>query len=105
MKNNMDKPFVPYYAVIFTSIKNEDIKGYDETAELMFRLASEQTGFIGAESARNEIGITVSYWRSLEDIRNWKENAQHKIAQELGKRNWYKNYKVRICKVEKEYGL
>jgi len=101
----MNKLFVPYYAVIFTSIKNENIKGYDETAELMFKLASEQPGFIGVESARNEIGITVSYWRSLEDVKNWKENAQHKIAQEQGKKEWYKNYKVRICKVEREYEL
>jgi heme-degrading monooxygenase HmoA len=39
----------------------------------------------------NELGITVSYWKSLEAIKSWKENSAHKIAQEKGKQEWYKN--------------
>ena len=72
-------------------------------AEKMVTLAKQQPGFIGVESARNEIGVTVSYWQSLEAISLWKQHTQHLIAQELGKNNWYKHYKVRICLVEREY--
>ena len=93
----------PYYAVIFTSVKKENAKGYEQMAEKMVTLAKQQPGFIGVESARNEIGITVSYWQSLEAIILWKQHTQHLIAQELGKNNWYKHYKVRICLVEREY--
>jgi len=93
----------PYYAVIFTSVKKENAKGYEQMAEKMVTLAKQQPGFIGVESARNEIGITVSYWQSLEAISLWKQHTQHLIAQELGKNNWYKHYKVRICLVEREY--
>jgi heme-degrading monooxygenase HmoA len=100
----MNHSFTPYYAVIFTSQKKEDIKGYDETSELMLKLAAEQPGFISVESARNEIGITVSYWESLDAIKNWKENVAHKVAQQKGQQEWYLNYKVRICRVEREYG-
>ena len=57
------------------------------------------------ESARNEIGITVSYWESLEAIANWKQNLDHLDAQFLGRQKWYENYTVRIAKVEKEYGF
>lgn len=96
----------PYYAVIFTSQRTDGDRGYGKMAEKMVELASEQKGFIGVESARdNELGITVSYWDSLEAIKNWKENSIHKIAQEKGKAEWYKNYTVRICKVESAYSF
>jgi len=92
-----------YYAVIFTSIRSEIEEGYSEMAQKMVDLAQNQPGFIGMESARNEIGITVSYWENLEAIQNWKNNLQHLEAQEFGKSIWYKYYKVRIAKVEREY--
>ena len=92
-----------YYAVIFTSTRTEVEEGYAETAQRMVELAKQQPGFIGVESARNEMGITVSYWESLEAIKTWKANTEHLFAQEKGKSTWYKNYKVRIAKVEREY--
>jgi|SRR5690606_20438395 heme-degrading monooxygenase HmoA len=93
----------PYYAVIFTSVQTENTEGYSEMAELMENLAKKQTGYLGIESARNDIGITVSYWQSLESIKNWKANLDHLIAQKKGREQWYSYYKVRICKVEREY--
>ncbi len=98
-------PQPPYYAVIFTSVKTTETGGYDAMAEKMYLMAKEQPGYLGAESARNEVGITVSYWRSLEDIRNWKQQADHLIAQHLGKTKWYEQYKTRIALVERDYGL
>jgi heme-degrading monooxygenase HmoA len=92
-----------YYAVIFTSTRTEEEAGYAEMAIKMVELAKAQPGFIGIESARSEIGITVSYWESLEAIKNWKANMEHLEAQEKGRTTWYKNYKVRIAKVEREY--
>lgn len=69
-------------------------------------MAAKQPGFLGIESARdNELGITVSYWQSLDDIKNWKEHSIHKVAQEKGRKEWYKHYKVRVCKVERDYSF
>ncbi len=96
-------PAAPYYAVIFTSTRTEGDNGYEDMAEEMDKLAKQQDGFLGVESARNEIGITVSYWKSIEAIKNWKANTHHLIAQKQGRDAWYKNYKVRICKVERDY--
>ena len=93
----------PYYAVIFTSTHTENIKGYAEMANQMETLAKQQDGFISIESARNDVGITVSYWKSLEAIKNWKQQNDHLIAQQKGRKDWYSWYKVRICKVEREY--
>ena len=92
-----------YYAVIFTSTRTEEEEGYAETATKMVELVKAQPGYIGMESARSEIGITVSYWESLEAIKNWKANMEHFEAQEIGRTTWYKNYKVRIAKVKREY--
>lgn len=92
-----------YYAVIFTSIQTENIEGYSEMAELMETLAKKQPGFLGMESARNGIGITISYWQNLESIKNWKANLDHLVAQKIGREQWYSYYKVRICEVEREY--
>ena len=92
-----------YYAVIFTSTRTEVEAGYAEMATKMVELAKAQPGYIGMESARSEIGITVSYWESLEAIKNWKANMEHLEAQEKGRTTWYNNYKVRIAKVEREY--
>ena len=73
-------PEPPYYAVIFTSLRTENNNGYDEMAERMIDLASKQAGFLGIESARDDLGITVSYWSNLESIKNWKANLEHQEA-------------------------
>ena len=94
---------VPYYAVIFSSQRTDGDKGYSKMADKMVELASLQEGFLGVESARdNELGITVSYWSSLESIKNWKEHSTHRIVQEKGKKEWYQNFSLRVCKVERD---
>ena len=96
-------PQTPYYAVIFTSIKKEDAIGYQEMAEKMEELAKRQPGYLGFESAREKIGISVSYWKDLESIKNWKTNTEHLLAQHLGKTQWYEHYSIRIARVERDY--
>ena len=99
----MNKEFDNYYAVIFTSRLSNNTEGYEEMAQKMEELAKNQKGFLAIDSARNEIGITVSYWRTKEDIKNWKKNTEHLFAQEKGRKKWYSWYNVKICKVEREY--
>src|SRR4028119_1281852 len=96
-------PEPPYYAVIFTSLRTENDNGYEKMSELMVNLAMEQQGYLGIESARSGLGITVSYWATLESIKAWKENLQHAVAQQRGRDRWYSHYAVRIAKVERAY--
>jgi heme-degrading monooxygenase HmoA len=98
-------PPPPYYAVIFTSIRTEVDEGYAAMAQQMVELAQQQPGYLGHESARENLGITISYWQSLEAIKNWKQVSEHLIAQQLGREKWYSNYKTRICLVERDYGF
>jgi len=100
---NTPKP--PYYAVIFTSHRTEGDNGYGQMTDRMVELASKQSGFLGVESAREDVGITVSYWSDLESIKQWKAHVEHQEAQELGHEKWYSSFKARISKVERDYGI
>ena len=105
------KNFKPYFAVIFTSTHTNHTQGYAEMANKMESLAKQQKGYLGIDSVRNNtstalsgaVGITVSYWESLDAIKNWKANTEHLFAQQKGREQWYNWYNVRICKVEREY--
>jgi len=97
-----------YYAVIFTSQRTDDDReGYGKMADAIEALAKQQPGFLRVESTRNQEGqgITVSYWESLEAIQNWKGNAKHLVAQQLGKEKWYSHYQVEICQVLRSYSF
>lgn len=98
-------PQPPYYAVIFTSERTPVDDGYAETARRMTELAQQHEGFLGFESAREDTGITVSYWDSPEAIKKWKENLEHSMAREKGRAQWYRAFKVRVAKVERDYGF
>jgi heme-degrading monooxygenase HmoA len=95
----------PYYAVIFTSSRTEGDNGYSKMGEKMVEFASQQPGFLGIESAREEVGISVSYWFDLDSIKKWKNNIEHLKAQTLGKEKWYSSFKTRIAKVERDYSF
>lgn len=97
-------PAPPYYAVIFTSLRRAGPDdGYGEMAARMEELAGRQPGFLGVESARGEdgLGITVSYWATLEDVSAWGRHAEHLLAQKLGRETWYQWFSLRICRVER----
>lgn len=96
-------PRPPYYAVIFTSVCKPGDDGYAAAAARMLELASQQPGFLGFETARQEIGISVSYWASPEAIAAWKAHAEH-LEVQRGAGRWYASMRVRVCRVEREYG-
>ena len=100
-----DTPEPPYYAVIFTSLRTAGDDGYGAMAEAMAELARQQPGYLGMESARDGLGITVSYWTDLESIAAWKANVKHLAAQEAGRERWYSHFKTRIARVERDYGF
>lgn len=95
----------PYYAVIFATTQSANLDGYAEIAQRMEELAAQQPGYLGIDSARSAIGITVSYWSSIEAIKAWKHNLEHAAAREMGRNQWYSAYSLRIAKVEHNYAF
>ncbi|MEO1656754.1 MAG: antibiotic biosynthesis monooxygenase [Pseudomonadota bacterium] len=97
-------PEPPYYAVIFTNQKSgEDPGGYAEAATRMEELARTMPGFLGFDSVGNDAGfaITVSYWRSEEDIARWRAHPEHAAAISSGRSGWYSWYESVTAKVER----
>jgi heme-degrading monooxygenase HmoA len=100
-------PEPPYYAVIFSSLRTDGDRGYGAMADRMVELAASQPGFLGVESVRDSItglGVTVSYWADENSIRAWREQIEHRVAQETGRRTWYADYQLRVARVERAYG-
>ena len=97
--------FIKMYAVIFKAEINELDQSYSETVVRMRELAISKYGcieFTAVTEGKQEVAI--SYWSSEEQIAAWREDPEHKVAQERGHFKWYKSYKVQIVKVVREYG-
>ncbi|GAB3512554.1 antibiotic biosynthesis monooxygenase [Pseudoxanthomonas daejeonensis] len=100
-------PAPPYYAVVFSSRRNDaDPEGYAAAADRMLELARQQPGFLGVESARDAggFGITVSYWESEAAIRAWRQHAEHAEVRRHGRTHWYAHYELRVARVERASG-
>jgi heme-degrading monooxygenase HmoA len=102
-------PEPPYVAVVFTSLRASadggGDNGYAVMSARMNELAAQQPGYLGVESARDGLGITVSYWADEESARAWKDVAAHVVAQQRGRDTWYSDYRVRVATVTRDYGL
>lgn len=96
-------PEPPYTAVIFTSLRTDGDQGYAVMSERMARLAAEQPGYLGMESARDGLGITVSYWVDDAAAAAWKQVSEHLLAQMRGQAAWYSDYEVRVATVTRAY--
>jgi len=93
------------YAVIFKAKTKKLDKEYFSMAKKMRDLAINEYGcieFTAVTESSDEIAI--SYWDSLEQIKEWKQNSEHLVAQELGKSKWYEDYTVEIVEVLSMYG-
>jgi len=101
-------PRPPYVAVIFSSQRTAGSDAeYAATADRMVELAMSMPGYLGVESVRGAdgFGITVSYWKDEESVRNWQQHAEHLEAQRRGREQWYSRFELRVCRVERAYGF
>lgn len=93
--------------MIFSAQRTAGDHGYGATAARMEELALQQPGCLGIESTRGAdgFGITVAYFDSEENIRNWKRNLEHAEARRRGREQWYSHYELRVAKVERAYNF
>ncbi len=95
------------YAVIFSAQRTTVSEGYAEALELLRGKLPTIEGYIGMESAENSAGyeITVSYWEDQSAILRWASDTDHLNIRSANKNKWYENFKVRVVKIEREYGM
>ena len=97
------------FAVIF------EMEPEKERAQEYFDLAAELRpelekidGFISVErftSMYNEGKyLSVSFWRDENALNQWREHLGHRDAQEKGIINIFRNYRIRVAEVIRDYG-
>ena len=90
------------YVVIFKATVAELDDEYFRTAEKLKELAIEKYGcqnFVSVTEGDEEIAL--SYWQTRQQIRDWKNDPEHRAAQARGRDKWYKSFSVEICEIVK----
>jgi heme-degrading monooxygenase HmoA len=107
MKNPLHPMPVGALAVIFISELSPDQAGYSKMAERMAALAEAQEGFLGWATVRDGqgLGITVSWWSDRVAALEWKQVAEHQMAQRLGSERWYSRWSLQVCTIDESRGF
>ena len=98
-------PKPPYIAVLFSSVKaiQKANKNYVSMNKQVSDAAKQMQGYLGCENfTSNDKELTISYWKTLEDVELWKTNTIHLIAKNKGIEEWYESYAIRICEVKRD---
>ena len=92
------------YAVIFRAKINKVDSRYSEMASKLRELALSDYGCTEFTSVtENDYEIAISYWQDQEQIKSWKQDSVHLVAQQFGRSTWYSSYKVQVVKILREY--
>lgn len=92
------------FVVIFRAIAKQLNEEYDAMARHLRELALTHYNcreFTAVSDGTEEIAL--SYWESEDDIKEWKRNADHIVAQQLGRSDWYESYIVEIAEIKRSY--
>jgi heme-degrading monooxygenase HmoA len=95
-------------AVIFEVWPNRREDYLDIAAELRPHL-KEIDGFISVErfESLTEKGkmLSVSFFRDEAAVQAWRNVAEHRVAQAKGRGGVFKDYRLRIASVIRDYGM
>ena len=92
------------FVVIFRATARALDTDYAATAAHLRELALRDFGcleFLAVTEGEQEIAL--SYWPDEASIRAWKQQADHLMAQRLGRERWYASYSVEVAEVKRAY--
>jgi heme-degrading monooxygenase HmoA len=98
------------YAVIFeVEVKPERKEEYLQIASELRNELSKIDGFISVERFQSLVNesrlVSLSFWESEEAISKWRNNLNHKVAQQKGRSELFSDYRLRVAHVVRDYGL
>lgn len=98
------------YAVIFEVEIAEGKKDqYLDIATMLKEQLVKMPGFISIERFQSLVNeaklLSLSFWEDEKSLLNWKKNIDHMAAQSKGRASIFKDYRIRIAKVERDYTL
>ncbi len=97
-------------AVIFELWPHESRrKNYFDLAAELKPLLSEIDGFISVErfESLTEKGkfLSLSFWRDEAAVQQWRNLEAHRAAQEAGRGGIFRDYRLRVVQVLRDYGM
>lgn len=98
------------YAVIFeVEIKEGQQDAYLSIAEKLKKQLVTMPGFISIERFESLVNegklVSLSFWEDEKSLVHWKKNVDHLAAQTKGRASIFKDYRIRIAKVERDYTM
>lgn len=97
-------------AVIFEVIPHADKKqNYLETAAEIRPYLEKIDGFISVERFQSltdpEKLLSVSFFRDEEALNEWRRIKAHRKAQQIGRTSYFRDYRLRVAHVLRDYGM
>lgn len=82
---------------------------YLELAATMRKAVEEIEGFISVERFQSiveeEKMLSLSFFESHDALDEWRNLATHRVAQKIGRSEFFIDYRLRIANIERDYGL
>jgi heme-degrading monooxygenase HmoA len=80
---------------------------YNATAERMLKIVNAMPGFISFREYKNHDGelLGITEWASADALAAWRENPEHRKAQERGRQAFYAEYEISVCTPLREYSF
>jgi len=77
---------------------------YGQRAEKLFQIVQGLPGFVSFRAYTAEDGerLVLAEFESHESLRAWREHADHREAQRLGRERYYGEYHLQVCEVVRE---
>jgi heme-degrading monooxygenase HmoA len=97
-------------AVIFEVIPKEEQKHvYFDIAATLKPLLEQVDGFISVERFQSLTDpakiLSLSFWRDEASVHEWRTLEMHRLAQATGRETVFKDYRLRVANVNRDYGM
>lgn len=97
-------------AVIFEVVPHADKQqDYLDMAAKMRPLVDQIDGFLSVERFQSltnpEKLLSISFFRDEEALNEWRRLTEHRKAQTAGRNSFFKDYRLRVAHVLRDYGM
>lgn len=93
---------------IFRSrLRPEHQEEYEQWATRIHDIAVRMPGFLSIKTftAEDSERVSIVEFESEETMKAWREQADHRQAQELGRKQFYSEYHIQVCRIVRDYSF